>query len=49
MLCHVSIYQQQQQTRVEELSNENNVGNGCQLLRVGVFSDPFYTCDDENL
>ena len=29
MFRHVGIYQQQQQTRVEELSYENYVGNGC--------------------
>lgn len=49
MFSHVSIYEKQKQTRVEELSNENNVGNRCQLLRVSVFSDPFNTFDNKDL
>jgi len=42
MFSHVSIDEQEEATRVEELSDENSIGNGGKLLTIGVFS---YPCD----
>ena len=46
MLSHISINKQQEYTCVEELGHEYSIGNGRQLLAVGVFSYPLNTFDD---
>jgi len=46
VLCHVSVDKQDQDTSVEELSGEDSVGDGGQLLTVCVFSNPGNSLDD---
>ena len=49
MLSEVGIDDQQKQTGVEELGIEHSIGNGSELLRVGIFSDPSNESNDSIL
>lgn len=49
VFSHVTVDQQQQDTSVEELSDEHSVRDGCQLLTVGLLADPLNTFDDDVL
>jgi hypothetical protein len=47
MFSQVTIYQQQQDTCVEELGNKNSISDRCELFTVCVFADPRNSIDDE--
>lgn len=40
VLRKVGINEQEKNTSIQELGNENHVSNGCELLTVSVFTDP---------
>jgi hypothetical protein len=49
VLGQVSVDEQQQDTSVEELSNEDSVCDGSKLLRACILTDPGNSLDDNCL
>ena len=46
MLLHICIYDKNNETSIEELTNEGTFDDGRLLLTYSIFSDPSYQCNN---